>query len=421
MCASLVRRVKGLRILLGISTAMAANGGFGDPALDSPAGSKAAFQVQHTVAENRPDAPQVAREVTLLGNPFLRETLWPTLLRYAQNPRKMLRNPLDPVALRYARNVWDMQLWQGTLYMGHGNSSNRGPATNAGPIPIVAYDLATGRFETEFTVDEEQIDRFRIIGNRLYIPGHDPRDSWDLGNFYRLNEGGWEKVRTIPLGIHTYDILAFHDTLFVAEGSKKGAMVSYSDDLGRTWKSVVLPGTPRAYTLFTLENILYVSAYKGLIFRYNSRGFKPVETDLFPDALSGRHPLVVRAAHLGQTLVYIGADRVNDHQWRPFAAYKAARIDAAQRLPLAPTDLPYDILVRDGRAYVLTNRPEDAGFTAIIYRSGDLAVWREVVRFSAPALARSFEYHAGVFYVGLGTDTASLHEASGNIYRVVPP
>ena len=34
-----------------------------------------------------------------------------------------------------------MQLWDGKIYLGHGNSSNVGPAQNAGPIRVIAYDL----------------------------------------------------------------------------------------------------------------------------------------------------------------------------------------------------------------------------------------------------------------------------------------
>lgn len=34
----------------------------------------------------------------------------------------------------YANNVWDMQVFDGRIYLGHGNSSNKGPNQNAGPM-----------------------------------------------------------------------------------------------------------------------------------------------------------------------------------------------------------------------------------------------------------------------------------------------
>ncbi|MFT5368132.1 MAG: hypothetical protein ACI8V2_003095 [Candidatus Latescibacterota bacterium] len=57
----------------------------------------------------------------------------------------------------------------------------------------------------------------------------------------------------------------------------------------------------------------------------------------------------------------------------------------------------------------------------VIYTSDDLNHWVEEVRFQIPSFARSFEYHDGRFYVGLGTNTAPLNEASGNVYRATPP
>ncbi len=48
----------------------------------------------------------------------------------------------------YARNVWDLQAYKGRLYIGAGNSSNRGPpASNSGPVPVNSYDPASGQFQ----------------------------------------------------------------------------------------------------------------------------------------------------------------------------------------------------------------------------------------------------------------------------------
>ena len=349
------------------------------------------------------ETPKPAREVVLLGNPFFPEHQ-------------------DSVDMRYARNVWDMQLWEGKIYLGHGNSSNAPPARNAGPIPIVCYDTRSHRFETEFVVDEEQIDRYRVIGNQLYVPGHDPLDPWKLGNFYRLLEAGWEKVRTIPFGIHAYDILGHGGQLYVAEGTTRGAEVSWSSDGGQTWASFNFSYTGRAWELFSFGGDLFVSTYGDQIYRQHAGGFELIRVDLFPDARHGSTPLVVRSIPVNNRLLYIGADNVNDHQWTPFAAYSAGRIDQARRLRIPESDLPYDILERDGTAYLLANRFERSkeAVTAIIYHSRDLLRWTEVVRFTVPSPARSFEYSNGIFYVGLGTHTAPLNAASGNIYRVVP-
>jgi len=304
-----------------------------------------------------------------------------------------------------------------------GSGSNQPPAENAGPVPVIAYDLQTGQFKTEFVVDEEQIDRYRIIDNQLYIPGHDPRDSWELGNFYHLADTGWEKVRTIPLGIHAYDILGHSDDLFVAEGATKGAMVSRSSDRGRSWTSHTLPYIGRAYELFSLGGTLYVSAYRNAIFRYEEDEFRRIYVNLFPDHQHGRNSLVVRSTPYQAALLYIGADNINDHHWTPFAVYRAFRIEEAEPISLPSASLPYDILVRDRSAYILTNQFGEPGspVTVIIYGSDNLDHWEEVVRVEVPSFARSFEYDGDAFYIGLGTETDPLNEASGSIYRVTPP
>ena len=54
--------------------------------------------------------------------------------------------------LYYARNVWDMEVYDDRLYLGHGNSNNDGPAPNAGPVEIWSYNGQT--FTTEYTVND---------------------------------------------------------------------------------------------------------------------------------------------------------------------------------------------------------------------------------------------------------------------------
>ena len=60
----------------------------------------------------------------------------------------------------YARNIWDMQLFEDKIYIGAGNSSNEGPAQNAGRVYVVSLDPKTAKFKYEFKIAEEQIDIF---------------------------------------------------------------------------------------------------------------------------------------------------------------------------------------------------------------------------------------------------------------------
>lgn len=130
----------------------------------------------------------------------------------------------------YARNIWTMKAYQGKIYLGAGNSANGGPAPNAGPVPIISLDPQTKQFTTEWQVPDEQIDVYRILSDGLlYIPGHDPKEGWELGNFYRKKkDGSWEKVRTMPDGVHNYDVAYFNGKLFTC-----GYGVGISSDWGK--------------------------------------------------------------------------------------------------------------------------------------------------------------------------------------------
>ncbi len=61
-----------------------------------------------------PPGPDRTAEVVTLGNPFAER--------------------FEASEQRYARNVWVIESFGGKLYFGHGNSSNKGPASNAGQI-----------------------------------------------------------------------------------------------------------------------------------------------------------------------------------------------------------------------------------------------------------------------------------------------
>jgi len=137
----------------------------------------------------------------------------------------------------YARNVWDMQVFDGRLYFGMGNSNNSGPVPNAKGGQIWSYDPKGNWFKVEFEADEEQVDRFRILNGKLVVPGHDPTDSWEYGNWYRLEPTGWKKHRNIPGGIHCYDMIYFNGKMFAALGTKPHSeFVMMSEDDGKTWE-----------------------------------------------------------------------------------------------------------------------------------------------------------------------------------------
>lgn len=358
----------------------------------------------------------------------------------------------------YARNPWDLQAYNNKLYLGGGNSSNKGPAQNAGPVPILALDPATGMVIREGQVDEEQIDRFTAHDEHLYIPGHDPTQSWKLGNFYQRQEDGvWRKFRTIPQALHTYDMAWQGGTMFAGLGTKKGAAVAASTDNGETWQVQQL-GRNRVYTFLSLDATLY--AAKGIPSRGQTRkareedgeelfGIAELQPDgtfaprpdlseavLFPQGLGleERAKKIVRPLVVADSLLYIGAYVHNDHQSLPFGLFLARSLKEGraevQRICLPSQYRPWDILAHGDFVYLLAEQTTGGGRQPLVrvLRAGkeNLAAWEEVLRFAAPAFARSFEVIGNDFYFGLGSEIsdavhwrqAELKPETGTLLRV---
>lgn len=396
-------------------------------------------------------APDVTPQVKVLGQPFLSNEIYPS-------------------------NVWDMQVFNNKIYLGFGNSSNIAPSTNAGPIPIIYFDPNTGKFVTEDikrynpitkdyetvkAVDEEQIDIYRVLNGKLYIPGHDSRESWDYGNFYSMDNNGWQKFRSIPKGIHVYDMAYFKGKIFAAisigmfvDKDSTGAVVLMSEDNGNTWEKMgFIPYSSnifnsRAYTLFEFKNKLYAvgglcpygfpkggggyfsDSVKILCFDQDSNGtIKTSQIEVYgskmiPEATTIENKFngikMVRTNVVNNKLLYIAGEYYNDHQWLPVGLYVATDINSAERINLPEQNaLSMDTLARGNTAYVLAYiKISKSEYVNIVYKSDDLINWTELFRFKKDTYARSFEELNGDFYFGLGCYTDYLPSSTGTILMV---
>ncbi len=338
----------------------------------------------------------------------------------------------------YARNIWDMQVFKGKLYVCCGNSSNNAPASNAGPIDVLSYDSVKG-ISKVYTVNEEQVDIFRVINEVLYIPGHDSKDSWDFGNYYILSDS-WKKVRTIPQGVHVYDMAGYNGKLYAATGTNGYSEVVVSSDNGLTWnKAAPEDGTIfhttgyRAYTMFEFKDVLYASSkFMGVssncnnMLKITKEGITSINVEGLkmmpglPSSTMYASCKLIRPVEFKDNLLYIGAEIHNDHQYIPLALYASSNIGDARIITLPEsTALPYDIITRDSLIYVLASvKVSDSSFKNLVYKSTDLNTWEQVLSFNSSAFARSFEEINGDFFFGLGCDTAYMPESSGNILKV---
>ncbi|MFC2081557.1 glycoside hydrolase TIM-barrel-like domain-containing protein [Candidatus Bipolaricaulota bacterium] len=393
-------------------------------------------------------------------------------LGYVGNPH--LTAFPDGSGMELARAVYDLQAWNGRLYIGAGERE-----MNAGPVPVISYDPITDQFSEEFVVDEEVILDYVASDDRLYIPGSDATESWDSGNIYVNGGSGWTKHRTLDGAIHVFDAAEFDGLLFAAAMTVTsqdpllgGGSIYVSEDLGESWErelwlatgvagvEVYDPARPdvSGFTeLFEFKDRLYAYGY-GLPHLYvyeEGKGFVFVDVDMFPGVLTSTgvtcESLPATEALLappdttagewgriyeelgicidgrihapveyGDKLVYVGRSdyihqnfhSIDEHYLFAATQLKPGMIEQVQ-MP-HPGQAPRDLLVLEDTLYLLTTQESGDTFETGIYRTSDLSNWEEVEAFEFDAPAYSFEHLGGYIYIGFGGEGSG----SGCIYRL---
>lgn len=380
----------------------------------------------------------VTDQIEYIGNPYLN------------------RYPAE--SQTYARNIWDMIAFNGKLYLGAGNSSNSGPAPNAGPVPIISYDPKTNSFSSDFVVDEEQIDAFHAIEGRLYVPGHDPKEDWSFGNIYSLSPGVlWQKHRTIPSAIHTFSLASFDKHVFAAIGTQKKMPVAVSADHGKTWH-LEYTGSDRVYDFLQVKGKLYST---GVFFskeiltamtngnsdalvschEYIPAGeFKP-RPDLNDTGLFFPHTLpktnktykVSKRLFWEDKTIFIGSEIHNNNQALPFGVFIASSLEPdnvkIDNIPLPSSTRPWDIIGYGDCVYILLEHTDKDSKRISVIKSNDLKIWKELFYLCTTTFARSFEILNNTLYYSAGGEIGNpwkwhqteISPDTGKIYAIKLP
>lgn len=322
----------------------------------------------------------------------------------------------------YSRNIWDMQLFDGKIFLGAGNSSNQGPSQNSGPVPIIAFNLTKNQFDWEEVIADEQIDLYKVMDGNLYVPGHDATQNWEWGNFYqRTLEGKWTMYRNVPNALHLYDLMFKDGKLFAGIGLYEGAAVGITEDMGKHWKIIPL-GKSRVYSLLPVgDKLLALKKFKRTnktyfsVAQYLSDGTFSARFDIsmrkmFPEtAFTNTYARTVRILPVGDKTLYIGGYKYNDHQALPFGLYLASFEEnhfKTQRVKLKKGLKPRDIIIRGKHLYLLAEEEKNNGAIMRIFETSkqNLLEWKEIFHFNYPTFARSFERTENAFYFGMGCD-----------------
>ena len=329
--------------------------------------------------------------------------------------------------------ISDMMLFNGKLYIGDGDYSE-----NTGPVNVMVYDIASGKWESSGALPDEAVKRFVTVQDELVIPGTDPRDDWSYGGYYILRESGWETVRTIPGGIHNFDMAEYNGALFAALGVKAGEYpLAVSKNDGKTFTQVVMEkdGVPidttngdfvRCYDFFILKNELYAtymfSPVSGEyltyeIYKYNNE--KGV-FEFFSDALGGLSiDMSVGTEFILERVVF--HDRMYAATGRlvfsdDMMNFKIMNFPSGEKI--------WDLCVVDDILYVLCSAENDGGghTVSVWSKRADEAdeYYRKVFWFDYDIPAVSFTTDGATFWFGMHNNV-SQHEKNGTVLSVSLP
>lgn len=304
-----------------------------------------------------------------------------------------------------ARNVWDLAVLDGYLYVGNGDFD-----TNAGPCDVWRMDISTGEWELSGTVNDEQINRFEMINGMLVIPGTDPKSSWSHGSHYVFDGKDWQEMRTIPGGVHVFDMVMFDGSIFAGVGAVgNDSAICMSVDGGETFQQVGMlrDGEPidasehtinRVYDLFEVNGVLYALYCNDedsyLVFRYNGTEF---EYDC-----SWRYKLL----STGMWYVPVGDKVLFGEEQYIASGYLYRVADSAENITFVQipgVERVWDVLTHDGLMYVLGDRLTVDGYETVVVSTEDGREFADVARILTSVPARSFAFDGKTFFFGLGT------------------
>lgn len=375
--------------------------------------------------------PQLAPQQTVIKVPVLTELGNPTSQRYTAKSAN-------------SRNPWDIAVLDGKLYVGSGDYGK-----NTGPCDMWQYDPETEQWTSTGQVNDEAVANFEILDGKLIATGTDPKADWEYGSFYTLTQDGWQTDRTVPFGVHMFDIADHKGKRFYAIGTAgcKQSPVQITKD-GENYVNVpfyidetaLIDNTDygyfRCYNLFESESELYAFCYLDSanrsygFFKYDGEAFRLVTP--FSD-------LKLKSKGTNRQVIFNKGIAFNGRFYFSTGyLYSTEDFTKAEIVPFSNDTYVQDMTVQDGKMYVLTSKElkeetVDENGQPLTLVSYENTVWEyygaddmtEVYSFEYKQSAMSFEKYGDIYYIGIGKQTdepATTHDSpmllNGNILRL---
>lgn len=314
--------------------------------------------------------------------------------------------------------IWDMKVFDGYLYIGAGDYDKNLTVQTA-----YRLSLATEKWEACGNIPDEQISRFVELDGQLVLPGIDPTDNWNYGNYYVLDGDSFRTVREIPNAVHTFDIVSYEGCYFYGIGVTSGSPVVMREKDSRDYSPVPFfgkDGQPvstagrtaiRAYDLFALESGLYAYAHFDevhAVYRFDGAAFQ-YYSDYSRKLVYGGFTYVPipEKVTVGDTVYFT-------------TGLLYATEDMKNLRDITPSGIDYvaDLLSVGDQLLVLANRRRSNGaYDAVLLGQADDGTFSELFSVESRLPAMSFAYADGRFYIGVGKADANTKVAS-RILRV---
>ena len=300
-----------------------------------------------------------------------------------------------------ARNVWDMCIFDGSLYIGAGDYD-----INVSPSSAYRYDLEDKKWYTCGAIPDEQIHRFCVIDNELYIPGCDPTGDWSMGNYYKLENNSFVTHRVIPQGIHCFDLVKHDGKLFAALGYTSGSTefpVAVSEDGGKSFVNVKHSGGTksdvRVYKLFSHADELY--AMNGTeIYRYDGERF--VYTSSWKNSYVAGYTFYSR---IPESAYFKGSTYFTTGYLFHFKSPDSLQYTIFENAIVT------DLAVYGDKLYVLCAKPlENGNYLICLTASEDGSSFETIKAIEYPLPALSFALDGATLYLGIG-DVSTVDDA----------
>lgn len=315
-----------------------------------------------------------------------------------------------------ARTPNDIVLKDGLLHIGSGEYSR-----NSGPVEMHIFDTATKEWHKSCELPEEAIIRFCEIQNKIYAPGIDGKESWDLGSYYVFENGTWVQNRVIPGGVHVFDIVRYANRLFFAIGTDNSANAVAMQELsgefvfpnfyGENGKALQSTeddiNSMRIYDMFVLNGSLFALKNGQTVFRYNGKDFEYFSAwkNFFTVHIGYDGGTVRKTVFNGKVFLLGG--------W----LYCSDNGRELTRINMPREDYVADFYQKDGFLYLLCDRKLENGdfqIKVLVTKSGNEGEFFEYCSFEYPIPAVSFAVGDNALYFGM-MDNTSPSDLNGMI------